>query len=308
MRAAEPPQSANSAPSGGSEAAKPRAWGDHASAATLRGGYDRGTLDERIAELGRARARSRRGRALLWAVLLGALAWTLYAVVADTDWGRLSAGSIARTLKGFAEVDVSLFPTLVDPAIDTALMATLASLLGLFMALFVAWLGAANITPLGRFSYMVGRSLMTLSRSVHEIVWGLIFVSAVGLGALAGVLAMAVRSIGFISKVIAEAIEDVQPGPIEAMRSVGANRFQVLWYGIVPQVIPVVLGTVIFEWDINIRRATIMGLVGAGGLGLVLFRQMATFNYGGITSVLIAVLLLIIFGEVVSHHVRKAVI
>jgi phosphonate transport system permease protein len=187
-------------------------------------------------------------------------------------------------------------------------MATLASLLGLFMALFVAWLGAANISPLGRFTYVIGRSLMTLSRSVHEIVWGLIFVSAVGLGALAGVLAMAVRSIGFISKVIAEAIEDVQPGPIEAIRAVGGNRFQVLMYGIVPQVIPVILGTVIFEWDINIRRSTIMGLVGAGGLGLVLFRQMAQFNYGGITTVLIAVLLLIIFGELVSHYARKAVI
>jgi phosphonate transport system permease protein len=147
-----------------------------------------------------------------------------------------------------------------------------------------------------------------MSRSVHEIVWGLIFVSAVGLGALAGVLAMAVRSIGFISKVIAEAIEDVQPGPIEAIRAVGGNKFQVLWYGIVPQVLPVVLGTVIFEWDINIRRSTIMGLVGAGGLGLVLFRQMARSNYGGIATVLFAVLALIVVGEVISHYARKAII
>lgn len=272
------------------------------------GGVDVGTLDARIAELASIRARNWRSRGLVWGVLLAVLGWTIYAVVVDTDWARLDAGSVVQTLASFGDVDVSLFPGLVDPAIDTALMATLASLLGLFMALFVAWLGAANITPLGRFSYVVGRSLMTLSRSVHEIVWGLIFVSAVGLGALAGVLAMAVRSIGFISKVIAEAIEDVHPGPIEAMRAVGGNRFQVLWYAIVPQVIPIALGTVIFEWDINIRRSTIMGLVGAGGLGLVLFRQMATFNYGGITAVLVAVLVLIIFGEVISHYARKAVI
>jgi phosphonate transport system permease protein len=266
-------------------------------------------LDARIDELAHMRQRSRRLRALGFAVLAGAVLWTFYAiVVADTDWSRLTGASLLRTLGRFLEFDVTLLPDLVDPAIDTALMATLATLLGLLLALPVAWLGAANITPLGRTTYVAGRGLMTLSRSVHEIVWALIFVSAVGLGALAGVLAMAVRSVGFISKVIAEAIEDVQPGPIEAIRAVGGNKLQVLLYGIVPQVIPVVLGTLIFEWDINIRRSTIMGLVGAGGLGLVLFRQMAMSNYGGIATVIAVVLLLIVLGEVVSYYARKAVI
>jgi phosphonate transport system permease protein len=147
-----------------------------------------------------------------------------------------------------------------------------------------------------------------MSRSVHEIVWGLIFVSAVGLGALAGVLAMAVRSIGFISKTIAEAIEDVDPKPLEAIRAAGGTKFQILWFAILPQIIPVFVGNMIFEWDINIRRSTIMGLVGAGGLGLLLFRQMAMSNYGGIAVVILAVLALIILGEVVSHYARRAVI
>ena len=266
-------------------------------------------LDARVDELVRSRQRNWLARAGTWSAIGLAVVASVYAiVVADTDWARLSASALGRTLGRFLEFDVSLLPDLVDPAIDTALMATLASLLGLFLALPVAWLGASNITPLGKASYVVGRGLMTLSRSVHEIVWGLIFVSAVGLGALAGILAMAVRSVGFISKVIAEAIEDVQPGPIEAIRAVGGNKFQVLLYGILPQVIPVVLGTVIFEWDINIRRSTIMGLVGAGGLGLVLFRQMAMFNYGGIATVISAVLLLILLAEVVSHYARKAVL
>src|SRR5207248_1953278 len=176
------------------------------------------------------------------------------------------------------------------------------------LALPVAWLGAANITPLGKASYLVGRALMTLSRSVHEIVWALIFVSAVGLGALAGVLAMGVRSVGFISKIIAEAIEDVRPGPIEAIRAVGGTKLQVLFYAILPQIVPVALGTLIFEWDINIRRSTIMGLVGAGGLGLVFFRQMAMLNYGGVATVILAVLLLILAGELVSYYARKAII
>ncbi len=267
------------------------------------------TLDQRIDAVARDRRVVRRMRLLTLGVIVLFVLGTMYAIlVKDTDWSRLTLASIGTALGRFADFDTSIIPDLVDPAIDTALMATLASFLGLFLALPVAWLGASNITPLGRTSYVIGRSLMTLSRSVHEIVWALIFVSAVGLGVLAGVLAMAVRSVGFISKVIAEAIEDVQPGPIEAIRAVGGNKFQVLWYGIVPQVMPVVLGTVIFEWDINIRRSTIMGLVGAGGLGLVLFRQLARSNYGGVATVLCAVLLLIILGEIVSHYARKAII
>ena len=163
----------------------------------------------------------------------------------------------------------------------------------------VAWLGAANITPLGKHVYVVGRFLMTMSRSVHEIVWGLIFVSAVGLGALAGVLAMAVRSVGFISKMIAEAIEDVrseadrgdargrrQQAPDPDLRASCRRSSRCCW------------ATMIFEWDINIRRSTIMGLVGAGGLGLVLFRQMAMSNYGGIATVILAILL--------PHRLRRS--
>jgi len=183
-----------------------------------------------------------------------------------------------------------------------------ATLLGLFISLPVAWFGALNITPFAPVSYPLARFLMTLSRSIHEIVWALIFVAAVGLGSLPGILAIAMRSVGFISKITAEAIENVDPRPVEAIRATGGNRVQVLFYGIVPQVLPVILGTIIFEWDINIRRSAVMGLVGAGGLGLVFFRQMAMFNYGGVTMVVLAVLVLVALGEVVSHYARKAVI
>lgn len=226
----------------------------------------------------------------------------------DTDFSRLSGDGILRALLRFFDVDFSILPQLLAPALETVLMATLASMLGILLALPAIWLGAANITPLGWISYSTGRGLMTLSRSVHEIVWGLLFVAAVGLGALAGVLAMAVRSVGFIAKTVAEVIEDVDPRPIEALRAAGANRYQILLFGIIPQVIPTFLGNVIFEWDVNIRRSTIMGLVGAGGLGLALHRQMAAYNYGGIATVFIVILLIVIAGEVISHHARKAVI
>ena len=263
---------------------------------------------DRIAQLMVTRRRARLWRYGRNAVIIALVAWSVEAiVVGDTDWSRITLAGVAKAAWRFIDFDASILLSLWEPALETLLMATLATLLGMFMAIPVAWLGANNISPFGRVTYTIGRVLMTLSRSVHEVVWALVFVAAVGLGALAGVLAMAVRSIGFISKTVAEAIEDVKTGPIEAMRAVGANRFQVLMFGIVPQVLPVMIGNIIFEWDVNIRRSTIMGLVGAGGLGLALHRQMASYNYGGIATVIAVILVMIIFGEVVSHYARKKV-
>jgi phosphonate transport system permease protein len=271
--------------------------------------FDPGRHAQRIARLDATRRRARFWRYLQYGVVALIVAWSIEAiVVGDTDWSRISAEGVGKAALRFIDFDASILLSLWEPALETVLMATLATLLGALMAIPVAWLGANNISPLGRFTYYVGRVLMTLSRSVHEVVWGLVFVAAVGLGALAGVLAMAVRSIGFISKTVAEAIEDVNKGPVEAMRSVGANRFQVLMFGIVPQVLPVIIGNIIFEWDVNIRRSTIMGLVGAGGLGLALHRQMASYNYGGIATVIFVILLLIVFGEVFSAWARRKVI
>ncbi|MEO6746558.1 MAG: phosphonate ABC transporter, permease protein PhnE [Caldimonas sp.] len=267
------------------------------------------TIELRVAEIAAGRRRTRATRYTAYAAIAVLVLWSIEAIViADTDWSRIVGASLFTTMGRFLELDLSLIPELWEPALETILMATLATLAGLVLSIPVAWLGAANITPFGKTSYAIGRFLMTMSRSVHEIVWGLIFVSAVGLGALAGVLAMAVRSIGFISKTIAEAIEDVDPKPVEAVRAAGGTRFQILMFAIVPQIIPVFVGNMIFEWDINIRRSTILGLVGAGGLGLLLFRQMAMSNYGGIATVILAILALIVFGEVVSYYARRAVI
>jgi phosphonate transport system permease protein len=266
-------------------------------------------VDLRADRLLARRSRSLLLRSAIWGAVHLTVLWSIYAIfVTDTDWSRIFNGTLGPTLARFLEIDVSFGGELWKAAVETVLMATLATLSGLLLSVPVAWLGAANITPLGKFSYMIGRFLMTMSRSVHEIIWGLIFVSAVGLGVLAGVLAMAVRSVGFISKTIAEAIEDVDPKPLEAIRAAGGTKFQILVFAILPQVIPVFLGNIIFEWDINIRRSTILGLVGAGGLGLVLFRQMAMSNNGGITTVILTILAIILLAEVVSYRARKAVI
>ncbi len=267
------------------------------------------TFQTQAAQILSENLKSKAKRILVFLVLFGLVAWSVYVtIIADTDWERIGSFSAVLTSVGrFIGIDFALIPLLFAPALETFMIACLGTALGVVLCIPVAWMGARNITPFKRITYPIARGLMTLSRSTHEIVWALIFVSAVGLGAFPGILALAMRSIGFIAKMAAEAIEDVDPKPIEAIKAVGGNQYQVIRYAILPQILPNVLGVIIFEWDINIRRSTIMGLVGAGGLGLTFHRQMVMFNYPGVTTVILAILVLIIFGEIVSHFGRKAV-
>ncbi len=253
---------------------------------------------------------SRLFMALLCAGIVALVVWSVQVtIIDDTDWERM--GGLAKVLETagrFVGLDIALIPDLIGPTIETLMIACLGTLLGVIICIPAAWFGALNITPFKPITYPIARFMMTLSRSIHEIVWALFFVAAVGLGALAGVFAVAVRSVGFIAKMAAEAIENIDPGPVEAIRSVGGNGFQVMLYAILPQILPQVLGVVIFEWEINIRRSAVLGLVGAGGLGLVFFRQMNTFNFHGVMTVIAAILVLILVGELLSHWVRRAII
>ncbi|MFP4537198.1 MAG: phosphonate ABC transporter, permease protein PhnE [Dichotomicrobium sp.] len=264
------------------------------------------TVERIIAE----RSKRKLLRSIIYVSLFVLVVWSVKTtIVDDTDWERMgSIGEVLQSAARFFAVDWTLMPDLLEPALETIMIATLGTLLGVITCIPAIWFGALNITPYAPVTYPIARLMMTLSRSIHEIVWALFFVAAVGLGALAGVLAVAMRSIGFIAKMSAEAIEDLDHRPVEAIRAVGGNEFQVFIYAILPQVLPAVVSVVIFEWEINIRRSSILGLVGAGGLGLVFFRQLHTHNFAGVTAVILAILVLILFGEIVSYFTRKAII
>ena len=256
------------------------------------------------------RNRDKVSHCIFFIVVMAMALWSInVTIIEDTDWERM--GSLSEVLASagrFIGIEFSLIPNLLEPAIETFMISLLGTLLGVIICIPATWFGALNITPFKPITYPLGRFLMTISRSIHEIVWALFFVAVFGLGALPGIFAIAVRSVGFIAKMSAEAIEDIQLGPLDAIRATGANRFQVLLFAILPQVLPQVMGVILFEWEINIRRSAILGLVGAGGLGLVFFRQMNTFNYHGVTTVIIAILGIIIIGEIVSHYTRKRMI
>ena len=256
------------------------------------------------------RNRDKVSHSIFFMVIMALVLWSVnVTIIEDTDWERMgSLGEVLASAGRFFGIDFSLIPNLFEPAIETFMISCLGTLLGVIICIPATWFGALNITPFKPITYPIGRFMMTISRSIHEIVWALFFVAVLGLGALPGIFAIAVRSVGFIAKMSAEAIEDIKLGPIEAIRATGANRFQVLLYAILPQVIPQVIGVILFEWEINIRRSAILGLVGAGGLGLVFFRQMNTYNYHGVTTVILAILVIIIFGEIVSHFSRKRMI
>ena len=264
------------------------------------------TVDDVI----RLRQSRNRVRFVSFLVLLALVVWSVQVtIVEDTDWERIgSLSQIMTDVSRFIGIDFQLIPSLWAPALETFMIATMGTLLGVVICIPAIWFGALNVTPIKPITYPLARIAMTLSRSVHEIVWALIFVSAVGLGALAGVLAIAARSLGFIAKISAEAIENIDPKPVEAIRALGGNNLQVMLFAILPQVMPVIVGVMIFEWEINIRRSAVLGLVGAGGLGLVFFRQMNTFNFPGVTTVILAILALIMLGEVVSYYARRALI
>ena len=247
---------------------------------------------------------------LLYTLILIIIIWCGHAIiVVGTDWNRMgNLQQIATTILRFFPPNVRFLPKLIDPVLETFIIAVLGTALAIILSIPVSWFAARNITPYFPITYPIGRFIMTISRSVHEIVWALIFVSALGLGAFPGIMAIGMRSIGFMSKLTAEEIENVDKGPIEAIEATGANKLQVIRYGIVPQIIPLFLGNAIFQWDINIRRASIMGIVGAGGIGIVFSVQMAMYNYHNAMSTIIAILILVAIGEFISNRLRMLII
>jgi len=197
----------------------------------------------------------------------------------------------------------SYLPKILAPLVETIHIATLGTAIALVLSIPLAFLAARN-TTLNGFTWAVGRALLVASRSVNTVIWGLVFVAVFGPGALAGVAAVAARSVGFLAKLIAEAIEEADPGTLEAVESTGAATSQVYLIGVLPQVMPVILGTTVYRWDINIRESSVLGFVGAGGIGLQLYASINQFAWQQVIVVLAAILLIVIAAEALSAWVR----
>ena len=195
---------------------------------------------------------------------------------------------------------------IIGPMIETVHIAVLGTALAILLSIPVSLLGAENTTP-NRYAFLVGKFVISASRSVNVIIWALVFVILFGSGALAGTLAIAVRSIGFCSKLIAEAIEEIDPGQVEAITATGANPIEAAIYAIVPQIKPAFIGVATYRWDINVRASTIIGFVGAGGIGVELNTSINFFAWQQVLTILLAILGIVIISEVVSAYLRRKV-
>ena len=191
---------------------------------------------------------------------------------------------------------------------DTLNIATLGTLMALVLAVPTAFCAARNTTPSVTFIRPVALFIIVSSRSINSLIWALILVAIVGPGVFAGIIAIGLRSIGFCAKLLYEAIEEIDENQVEAVSATGARGPQVLAYGIIPQVLPAFAGISVFRWDINIRESTILGLVGAGGIGLHLSSSIANLAWTQVSVILLVIIVTVIFSEWVSAKVRHAII
>jgi len=202
----------------------------------------------------------------------------------------------------------SYLPELWGPLWDTINIATLGTIGGVIMAVPVAFLAARNTTPSLHILRPAALFVIVASRSINSLIWALLLVAIIGPGLLAGIVAIALRSIGFVGKLLYEAIEETEISQIEAIEATGASGAQVLNYGIVPQIMPAFWGISVFRWDINIRESTILGLVGAGGIGLKLQASLNTLAWSQVTVILLLILATVVLSEWVSARMRHAII
>ncbi len=202
----------------------------------------------------------------------------------------------------------SYIDTLWVPIWDTLNIATLGTIGALIMAVPVAFLAARNTTPSRLIVRPVALLVIVSTRSINSLIWALLLIAIIGPGVFAGIVAISIRSIGFCAKLLYEAIEEINESQVEAVAATGASRWQVMVFAIVPQIMPAFAGIAVFRWDINIRESTVLGLVGAGGIGLQLSASLNTLAWPQVSLILLVILLAVGISEWVSAKVRGAII
>jgi phosphonate transport system permease protein len=194
---------------------------------------------------------------------------------------------------------------------ETILLALMGTLFGVVFSVPLSFLGARNLmggSAVGQAIYWCMRLIFTITRSIEVLIVGLIMVVIVGIGSYAGVLALVVHTIGSLGKLYSEAIESIDPGPVEAITATGANRVQTVLFGVIPQIVPEFLAITIFWWDHNVRMATVIGLVGAGGVGYLLIQYINLLQYQQAATVLWLIVIVVSAMDYASARIRARLV
>jgi phosphonate transport system permease protein len=192
----------------------------------------------------------------------------------------------------------------IKPLFDTLAMSVGGTALAVVLSFPLGFLAARNTAP-HPLVYQFARGLLNALRAIPELIMGIIFVAAVGFGALPGVLALGLHSVGMVGKFFAEAIEHADEAPIEAARAAGASTLQVLLHGVLPQVLPQMADIAVYRWEYNFRASTVMGMVGAGGIGFELMGSLRIMQYQEVSAILIVILLMVTVVDAFSAYLRK---
>ena len=244
-------------------------------------------------------------QALLVACLLVVCAAAL-TITGFFDAARFAEGipALAQLFSEMIPPDFSRWQHWLRPLLDTLAMSIAGTILAVILSLPLALLAAPNTTPFPALGY-VARLLLSFLRSVPELILGIIFVAAVGFGALPGVLALALHSVGMVGKFYAEAIEHVDPRPLEAARAAGATRVQVITHAVLPQVLPQMADITIYRWEYHFRASTVLGIVGAGGIGFELIAALRLISYDQVAAILITILACVVVVDSLGAMLRK---
>ncbi len=213
-----------------------------------------------------------------------------------------------RLFAGIFAPNWSVLPAAMQNMIETIFMAFLATFFAIPFAFFLSFLAAKNIMkgPVAFSIYLFIRTLLNFSRSIEALIWAIIFSVWVGIGPFAGMLALMIHSIASLTKQYSEMVESVQQGPIEAVESCGASKLQVIWYAIVPQVLLPYISFSIYRWDINVRMATIIGLVGGGGIGTMLIKYQGQGMWPEVGTIVMVIAAVVWLMDQASAYVREA--
>ncbi len=221
---------------------------------------------------------------------------------------RWDVQPVALAVPGAPEAQIVIpLPRVVPYIVETLHMALIGTLLGVALSFPFGLLAARNLAP-HPLVYHATRLLLNINRAIPDILFALIFVAAVGLGPFAGVLALGVGAIGALGKLYAEAIEAIDPGPTLAVRATGASRLQTFVYGVLPQALPLMASYSLLLFEHNVRSATILGLVGAGGVGFILTTYISLFQYRELIGALILIIIMVTLIDWLSGQLRRRII
>lgn len=262
---------------------------------------------EEIITLPVASFRDRYGSAILWGVVFLLLAWSFVpAEIYRAPHLVTDAGNMAKYASGFFSPAFKDWKYYLSDLIVTVQIAVWGTFLAVVLGVPFALLSSNNIAP--AWIVQPVRRLMDAFRSINDLVWAVLFVVAVGLGPFAGVLAIAVNTTGVIAKLFSEAVEAIDPRPVEGIRATGATPFQEIIFGVIPQVMPLWTSYSLYRFESNVRGATVLGIVGAGGIGQTLFELIRGFYYAETAALMLMLIVTVAIVDIISQQLRKVLV